>query len=408
MVSHIIIPMKTPLPRMYDEIVRSHLEKNRQMAFIAGPRQVGKTTVAKSLGTAYVNWDNDEDRRLVLAGLSSLKNYIRSKPHGKGQPIAVLDELHKYPRWKTFIKGFYDAYNDQIKVVLTGSSRLDVYRRGGDSLMGRYFLYHMHPFSVGELLRPVKPEQEIAPPARLNEEAFTMLWLHGGFPDPMLRNDEQYSRQWHQMRRKQLLQEDIRDLSGIKQLAQLETLEAILSERSGEQLIYANLARDVAVSESTARHWVETLSALHHGFLVRPWFKNISKALRKEPKWFLRDWSGIKDPGNKAETFVACHLLKAVETWTDLGMGVFELKYVRDQQKREVDFIVIKNNEPWFLVEVKRSDERLSKHLRYFADTTHAPHAFQVVVEADYLEVDCFEQTEPCVVSARTFLSQLP
>ena len=153
---------------------------------------------------------------------------------------------------------------------------------------------------------------------------------------------------------------------------------------------------------------MEVLRNLHLGFLVRPWFKNVSRSLRKEPKWYLRDWSSIQDPGARSKTFVACHLLKAVEGWTDLGWGNFELGYLRDKEKRGVDFIVVRDGTPWFLVEVKHADSSIGANLGYFQRTLNVPFAFQVTIDAEYVDADCFERPGgPMVVPARTFLSQL-
>jgi predicted AAA+ superfamily ATPase len=157
----------------------------------------------------------------------------------------------------------------------------------------------------------------------------------------------------------------------------------------------------------TVRRWIDVLERLHFGFVVRPWFTNVAKALRKEPKWFLRDWSGIDDVGQRAETFVACHLLKAVQGWTDLGLGSFELRYLRDKLKREVDFLVVRDRKPWFLVEIKTADTRLSDSLAYFKQVTKAKHAFQAVIEIPFVAIDCFSRTDPVVVPAQTLLSQL-
>ena len=158
----------------------------------------------------------------------------------------------------------------------------------------------------------------------------------------------------------------------------------------------------------TVRRWVDVLQNLHLGFLVRPWFKNVTRSLRKEPKWYLRDWAAIGDPGDKAETFVACHLLKAVEGWNDMGLGNFELGYLRDKEKREVDFLVAEGGKPWFLVEVKQSDQKISKTLDYFQRQLEVPLAFQVVLDMEYVNADCFAKPRgPVVVPARTFLSQL-
>jgi predicted AAA+ superfamily ATPase len=161
--------------RVYRAILREHYDMNRQMAFVSGPRQVGKTWVCRSLGEAYYNWDNSDDRRKLLQGPAALAetlglNRLRSQP-----PIVVLDELHKFARWKTLLKGFFDSYGDRVRLLVTGSSRLDIFRRGGDSLMGRYLLYRMHPWSVGECLRTELPTGEIHPPA----EVAAADWEHG-------------------------------------------------------------------------------------------------------------------------------------------------------------------------------------------------------------------------------------
>jgi uncharacterized protein len=292
--------------------------------------------------------------------------------------------------------------------MVTGSSRLDVFRRGGDSLMGRYFLYRMHPFSVGEAIRINLPTAVIQAPGSLAEHEWQALWEHGGFPEPFLRREVRFTRRWRSLRQDQLTREDIRQVAQIETPGLLETMTPILAERSGMQLIYSHLASEVGIAVDTVRRWIDVLERLHFGFVVRPWFTNVAKALRKEPKWFLRDWSGIDDTGQRAETFVACHLLKAVEGWTDLGLGSFELRYLRDKLKREVDFLVVRDRKPWFLVEVKTSDTRLSDSLAYFKQATKAKHAFQAVIEMPFVADDCFSRTDPVVVPARTLLSQLP
>jgi uncharacterized protein len=315
--------------------------------------------------------------------------------------------LHKHSKWKAFLKGFFDVYGKQVRVTVTGSSRLDVFRRGGDSLMGRYFLYRMHPFSVGECVRTDVPADPIRPAAAIERSDWQALLEHGGFPEPFLRRDAQFTRRWRSLRHDQLTKEDIRAVTQIQELSALETLSHILAERSSQQLIYSNLANGIGVAIDTIRRWVDVFERMHFGFLIRPWFANVTKALRKEPKWFLRDWSGIEDPGARAETFIACQLLKATEGWTDLGLGRFELRYLRDKLKREVDFLVVRDRKPWFLVEVKSKDASLSESLAYFQKVTKAKHAFQVVQEMPYVEADCFERNDPTVVPARTFLSQI-
>jgi predicted AAA+ superfamily ATPase len=182
--------------------------------------------------------------------------------------------------------------------MVTGSSRLDVFRRGGDSLMGRYFLYRMHPFSVGEAIRTNLPTAAaIQPPAFLSEDDWKALWEHGGFPEPFLRRDLRFTRRWRSLRQDQLTREDIREIAQIETLGLLDTMTQILAERSGHPLIYSHLANEVGIAVDTVRRWIDVLERLHFRFLIRPWFTNVAKALRKEPKWFLRDWSGIDDIG---------------------------------------------------------------------------------------------------------------
>jgi predicted AAA+ superfamily ATPase len=399
-----------PVRRLYDSILAEHLASHRQMALVSGPRQVGKTTTCRNQSQAYLNWDNTDDRQILLGGPLRLASYLGLDELRAQIPVALFDELHKHPRWKQLLKGFFDTYADQVRVIVTGSSRLDTYRRIGDSLMGRYFLYHMHPFSVAETITTELPNAEnvIRPPRQPDEEAFAALWNYGGYPEPFLKRDPRFSRRWQALRNQQLLREDARDLTQIQQLDQLAMLVKLLAVRSGHQLIYSNLARDIQVGVETVKRWCDTLSSLHHGFLLKPWFTNVTRSLRKEPKWFLRDWAGIEDRGDRAETFIACHLLKAVEGWNDLGFGSFQLAYLRDKEKREVDFIVIRDGQPWFLAEVKHARESISESLRHFQNQTKAPFAFQVVIESDYIDADCFATPRaPLAVPARTFLSQL-
>ncbi|MEN9578568.1 MAG: hypothetical protein RJA70_1577 [Pseudomonadota bacterium] len=394
--------------RLYDAIVEKHLKSLRQMVFLAGPRQVGKTTVARKAADIYLDWDLSTDQQLIVAGSQAVAERAGLSQLREHVPVLAFDELHKFGAWKNWLKGFFDSYAERSRVVVTGSSRLDVYRRGGDSLMGRYFLYHMHPLSVAELLKVEVPGAKLVrPPAALAEPVWQALWQHGGFPEPFTKRSRTFSLRWHSHRINQLLREDIRDLTRVQELGQLSALATLLSQRSGDQLVYSNLATEVRVAEDTVRRWVQTLVSLHLGFVVRPWFRNVAKSLRKEPKWFLRDWSSIADLGKRAETLVACHLLKAVDTWGDLGLGVFELRYLRDKQKREVDFIVIRDGAPWFLVEVKHGDAQLAPALQHFQMETAAPHAFQVVIDLPFVKRNCFAQKGPVVVPARTFLSQL-
>jgi len=275
-------------------------------------------------------------------------------------------------------------------------------------MMGRYFPYRMHPLSVAELIDVSIPgERLVRSPHPLPDSEWTVLVEFGGFPEPFVRRNRRFSVRWAELRMEQLMLDDIRTLTQVQELEQIRILAEILANRSGEQLVYDSLARDVAVDPKTAKRWTSVLAYLYYGFEVRPWFRNIENSLRKTPKWYLRDWSRIADPGKRYETMAACHLLKAVEAWTDLGYGRFELHYLRDKQKHEVDFLVSRDGNPWFIAEVKTSDTHLSASLERFQKATGAGHAFQIVFDEPFVAADCFTRPDPVVVPARTFLSQL-
>lgn len=401
------------MDRIYTTAIQSHLNAHRQMAFIAGPRQVGKTTCSKMVAkdythSWYINWDNPTQRKLILQGTDQVAEHCRLQIASENKSLIVFDEIHKYRKWKSFLKGFFDTYEDQSRTIVTGSTKLDIYRRGGDSLMGRYFLYRMHPLSVAELLNTSLRPSEIIPPQPLSAATINQLMTFGGFPEPFKKADKQFSTTWQRLRKQQLLKEDIRELSQIQDLAELEFLMDILINEASTQLNIAALANQLNVAQTTINRWIKTLQSFYFCFAIKPWHQNMRRSIKKMPKLYLWDWSLIKDEGRLYENFIASHLLKAVHYWTDLGYGEYDLYYLRDKEKREVDFLVTKNNKPWFLVEVKASDnQRISEHLHYYQKQLHVPHAFQVVINMDYINVDCFSYHQPIILPASTLLSQL-
>ena len=404
----IILAMKSiSRKRIYEAVLEEHLRDNRQMAFLTGPRQCGKTTLAKSLSDAYFTWDDLATRRLVagdaaeLAGAAGL-DIARDRPW-----VLTLDEIHKFVRWKSFIKGFFDLYEDRMRLIVTGSARLDIYKRGGDSLMGRYFLYHMHPFGVAEIARPELEISETHDPRPISDDDWNALWNHGGFPEPFVRRDRRFTLRWRKLRREQLFREDLRDLTRIADITGIRILSELLLARAGNQIVTSSLAREIGVAETTVKAWKSTLEYFHEGFSVRPWFRNIENSIRKTPKWYQRDWCEVADEGARFENLVACHLLKAIDMWNDLGLGDYALYYIRNKAKEEVDFLVAKDGQPWFLAESKTSDTKPSPTLVAMQKATGAKHAFQVVRDLPYAEVDAFTFHTPISVSARGFLSQL-
>ena len=393
------------------EELQQHFRTNRQMVFLSGPRQVGKTTIARSLTDAagYLNWDNQTHREVIVKGPSSIAEQTGLDRLGPEPRLCVLDELHKYQHWRDVLKGFFDQYEIRARVLVTGSASLATFRRGGDSLMGRYFPYTLHPVSVAECVATPARQTLINPePVRIEPDQWESLWRFGGFPEPFLKGQKRFYNRWRSLRNEQLFREDLRDLTRIQELGQVELLANVLRSQAGRLTSYTYLSKSVRVSIDTVRRWIGTLESLYYCFTVRPWHRNVTRALRKEPKYYLWDWSQVADPGARAENLVASALHKAVNWWTESGRGDFSLHFVRDKQKREVDFLVCRDAKPWFLVEVKSSGKApLSSALTYFQQQLRVPHAFQVVIDADYVARDCFEVQTPVMVPARTFLAQL-
>jgi predicted AAA+ superfamily ATPase len=397
--------------RIYQQLIVQHLSSLRQMVFLMGPRQVGKTTLSHEstvgLNPLYLNWDNPTDRLLFIKGPEAVARQAGLEEIHECLPALIFDEIHKFGKWKNFLKGFFDLYEKKVRIIVTGSARLNIYKRGGDSLMGRYFYYRIHPLSVAEIVSPGMVEAEIRQPSPISEGDWEALLEHGGFPEAWLQRSKVFSRRLKALRKEQLFREDIRDGTRIQELGQLELLAELLRLQAAESMNYQSLANKVRVSVDTVRRWLEVLKSFYYCFSIQPWSKNISRSLIKEPKLYLWDWSLIDDEGHRNENIVASHLLKAIHFWMDRGLGEFGLYYLRTKDKIETDFLVTKDNNPWFLVEVKTKAKGISPALYHFQKETGAPHAFQVAFDLPFVNKDCFDEKEPILVPAQTFLSQL-
>lgn len=403
------------MKRIYHPVLAEHLQKYRQMAFLAGPRQSGKTTLSNDCLEGkyehlYLNWDNLTHRELILAGDEKLMQNFRPEvlADNDNLPVIIFDEIHKYKEWKNMLKGYFDALDGRCKIIVTGSAKLNVFRHGGDSLMGRYFLYRIHPLTVAEILGRHNTESEIVAPKPISKEKWHHLLKFGGFPEPFLQANPKFYQRWIQLKHQQLFQEDLRDLSRVHDVARIELLAKLLIDGICGRTVYSELAKKVRVSEPTVREWLTILQNLYYCFSITPWHDNVSRSLLKDPKTYLWDWSVIPNQGARLENLVACHLRKATQFWTDCGLGDYNLYYLRDKDKREVDFLVTKNGNPWLMVEVKSSDNaRISPHLTHFNQQLSTPHVFQVVADTPYINRNCFELEKPMIVPLLTFLSQL-
>ncbi len=326
------------------------------MVFVAGPRQVGKTTLAKARPQGcqgYLNWDVTEDRDRILR---------REFPVS---PLWIFDEIHKYRSWRNLLKGLYDARSPSQRILVTGSARLDLYRRGGDSLQGRYHLLRLHPLSVAELQIQTTGE-------------FAQLLLLGGFPEPFFGGQEVEAKRWSREYRNRLIREDVVDLEQIQDLGNLELLMIRLPDLVGSLLSINALREDLQVSHKTLSRWLLALERLYAIFRIYPFGAPGIRAIKKAGKHYHYDWSLPQESPQRFENLVASHLLKWVHFKQDTEGRDLELRYFRDRDGREVDFVVSERKKVLLAVECKWGDAPIDKSLRYFAKRTVPEEAWQI------------------------------
>jgi len=392
--------------RFHDQMLRERLPRFR-MAFVSGPRQVGKTTSCRALSPRYLDWDDAADRLIILKGPQAVAKHLNLERSREREVTVVIDNLHGHRNWKGFLRKFNARYGTRVRLVVTMLAAAYGTKR---NLPSNTSLVRMNPWTVGECARTVPTDSPVKTPTSISDEDWAALLEHGGYPEPFRKRDPKFTQRWHARRQSELIEHDLPRLAPVRDPAIVQMLALLLSQCSATPLNYSDLSRELSVTVDTVKRWLDLLVDLQHGFCVRPWFAGVPKALRKEPRWFLRDWSAVRDPMARTRTLIACHLLKAVQGWVDLGFGQFELRYVRDKLKREVDFLVLRDRRPWFLVAVTPDaprDGAVAPALAYFQRITRARHAFQLVLDGSFSGADCFAQSEPAVVSARTLLSQL-
>ncbi|MBU1701130.1 MAG: ATP-binding protein [Candidatus Eisenbacteria bacterium] len=389
---------------------------DHKIAFVSGPRQCGKTTLAKMMlrerkTGVYHNWDELKFRHLWTQDPSSIIPISR----GKDVPLIVLDELHKNRRWKRDLKGVFDTLTKPCDLLVTGSARLNIYMKGSDSLLGRHLSFRLHPFSLREMESSVvlNPDEALnrifVHGLRRNQrrqDNLAALMNFGPFPEPLLNQDKRKARIWHRNHEQLIVREDLRDLSRLPELGRIEMMIALLPARIGSLFSMASIGRDLEASIPTVKRWIGYLKALYYLFEVKPYHKKIPRALRREGKVYLWDYSAIPNEAARFENLVACHLLKACHFWTDTGEGTFELFYLRNKEKQEIDFLIVRDGVPWLPVEVKLSETMLSPSWRKFAGLLPCKRCIQVVRQPSW-NIHDYQGTEILVVGASEALAHL-
>jgi predicted AAA+ superfamily ATPase len=312
------------------------------MVFLAGPRQVGKTTLSKSLikSMDYLNWDIDEDRSRILA-----KEFKKSQ-------LWIFDEIHKFKNWRNYLKGIYDKLGKQQKILVTGSAKLDVLRKGGDSLQGRYHFLRLLPLSFKEL-------------GMSNQKDLLSLYSLSGFPEPYFKGSKDYCNRWSRSYREKVVRQEVATTEQFLDLGTMEIMFHRLPEIASGILSINSLAEDIQVTHKTLSKWVQSLERLYAIFRIAPFGPPKIKAIKKEQKLYFFDWNTVIDDGQRFENFLAVHLLKWIFHEQDTKGRNLDLRFYRDRYDREVDFVIIENNRPIFLIEAKVGDAEISKGLKF-------------------------------------------
>lgn len=368
------------------------------MVFISGPRQVGKTTLAKYIGSnlfkrySYFNWDYQPDRKKII-------NYELPSD----TKLLIFDELHKYKSWKNYIKGVFDKYKNDYSILLTGSARLDIYKKGGDSLSGRYHQYILHPFSLAELLESKavnKLFDKLFFSNNINgKKILETLIKYGPFPEPYLKKDDTHWRRWQIEKNDRLVKEEIRDLTTIEDLSAIQILVELLPGKVGSPLSINNLREDLEVAHKTVVNYLKVLELFYFHFRIYPYAKKTVRSLKKMAKLYLWDWSVIGNEGVKFENLIASHLLKYSHfLQSSLGYKT-QLNYLRDREGREVDFLFTVDDKPWFAVESKLEEEK--SYLDYYQQRLKIPFVYQVIKKSG---IDCLKKGVR-IISADKFLT---
>ena len=348
------------MERLLLPFVRRDLK--RKIVLISGPRQSGKTTLARMVceNHDYFNYDYPPHR---IA--------LRERSWDRKKDLVIFGELHKMRGWKSWLKGVWDVEGPKPSLLVTGSARLDTARKTGDSLAGRYFQFRLHPFDIKEVKAEIEPE-----------DAFSRLMNVGGFPEPFLENDREFHARWQKTHTDMILRQDLIDLESVRDISSIETLIELLKHRVGSPVSSASLARDLERDPNTVKRWLALLENLCVIFAVRPYHRNVARSILKEPKLYFYDTALVRDdPGMRFENVCACALLKEAHALSDCAGRTAALHYLRTRDGREIDFAVFAEGRDPLLIEAKYGDDAPSQAFSHFATFFGSARKIQLVKE---------------------------
>ncbi|MCX6545080.1 MAG: ATP-binding protein [Acidobacteria bacterium] len=395
----------------------SALASEKAMVFISGPRQSGKTTLAGLIAGQfrnhlYCNWDIPSHQSQLIDNPTFFTGIPR---HDASRPLIVFDEIHKYRNWKNYLKGAYDECRSDYQFLVTGSGRLDLYQRGGDSLAGRYLQFQLWPLTIGELGNANREMDAFLRDPLLvsldRQEELSAIWDRletlSGFPEPYLNGRVASYRRWSATYSQGIVREDIRDMTGIRSVSDVETLFNLLPSKVGNPLSLPSLARDLKLAYTTVQSWLSVMERFYLTFALTTWTERIARAIQKERKVYLFDVPRVKDPAARFENQVALELWRAVSCWNAMGAGDFAVHFIRNKEHQEVDFLVTNNREPVLLAEAKLADERPTEPLLKMQRALRVP-AVQLVRNARTFKTYTNDSLPVVVAPASCWLAALP
>ncbi|MBI5300316.1 MAG: ATP-binding protein [Deltaproteobacteria bacterium] len=353
----------------------------RQMRFVVGPRQAGKTTLARNFlekkGTPklYYSWDDREIKNSYRKDPSFFMKDVLTCKKENEKVWLCFDEIHKMPKWKNILKGIFDGHEDIIQFIITGSARLDMLKYTGESLLGRYFAFRLFPLTLSELVAVprkiefslVRPEpsafvEKVLDGGLTDGGGFDDLLNKSGFPEPFLSDSSIFLAKWHNDYIEHYIKEDLRDLTNIHELEKVFDLIDILPSKIGNPLSLNSLREDIEVSHTAIRTWLTALKLVYVIFAIKPYSKNMIRSLKKAEKCYFFDWTRVENDASRFENYIACELFSFCSFLKDAGAGDYELFYVRTKDGLETDFLITHKKAPWILFEAKSNEEKMASH----------------------------------------------